>query len=726
MTLVHHARIALIFVALASIVATAPSGATTVPTIDQSISLKTVGGIHISPDGRWVVYEQQQTDWKENAYVTQLWLVDTTGSGKPLQLTRGKKSSTSPVWSPDGRWIAFLTERDLMASSDEKKEEKPDAAAGAEGKSPQKKEPTEGKPDARQIWVLPVSGGEAWQLSKHGAKPGDVEWSKDGRFIAYTAAVPESKAAKERKEKYSDFEVFEGDYEQNQLWTIDFAAAVKDQMPVAASQVTSDPRLNVGSYSWSPDSTLIAFDATPNPLLAFGGESDIYVVNAASDHRVTKVVGLPGPDSDPVFSPDGKDLLFSTALGQQYYYYVNSHLATVAVDRVMAHPAMTVADIADLSSAFDEDPNVLEWCPSGLYFRASQRTASHLFRLDPKSGRITRVTSPDNFIASGISLSKDCSTAAVSSGDAAHLTEIYVSPVDSFAPRKLTDMSAQVRDWTLGSEEVVTWKSRDGAEIEGILHKPEGFDPSKRYPLLVVIHGGPTGVSRPVVSATNRYYPIEIFLSKGALVLEPNYRGSAGYGEKFRSLNVRNLGVGDMWDVLSGIDSLVARGMVDETRLGSMGWSQGGYISAFLTTNTDRFKAISVGAGISDWTTYYANTDITPFTRQYLHATPWEDPEIYARTSPITNIRKAKTPTLIQHGSADRRVPVPNGYELYRGLRDAGVPAKMITYAGFGHPINKPKSNRALLQHNLDWFSHYIWGEPFPADSPLRGSGAGE
>jgi dipeptidyl aminopeptidase/acylaminoacyl peptidase len=284
-------------------------------------------------------------------------------------------------------------------------------------------------------------------------------------------------------------------------------------------------------------------------------------------------------------------------------------------------------------------------------------------------------------------------------------------------------MTAQAAGWTLGPVELVRWNSTDGAEIEGVLHKPADFQAGKKYPLLVVIHGGPTGISRPLMSPGNRYYPVEIFLSKGALVLEPNYRGSAGYGGAFRALNVRDLGVGDMADVMGGVDALIARGLADPQRLGVMGWSQGGYISAFLATHTDRFKAISVGAGISDWMTYYVNTDITPFTRQYLHATPWDDPDVYARTSPITTIRQARTPTLIQHGEADKRVPIPNGYELYRGLRDQNVPARMIVYTGFGHGITKPKSNRAVLQHNLDWFSHYVWGEPLGADSPLRGSG---
>ncbi len=215
-----------------------------------------------------------------------------------------------------------------------------------------------------------------------------------------------------------------------------------------------------------------------------------------------------------------------------------------------------------------------------------------------------------------------------------------------------------------------------------------------------------------------------MFAAKGAVILRPNYRGSAGYGEKFRSLNVRNLGLGDADDVISGVDAVIAKGYIDRDRVGSMGWSQGGYISAFLTTYSDRFKAVSVGAGISDWMTYYVNTDIHPFTRNYLKATPWQDPEIYRKTSPITYINQAKTPTLIQHGELDKRVPIPNGYELYQGLKDRGVPVKMIVYKGFGHAINKPKQQRAVMEHNYEWFSQWIWGETAPAPASTTSTAA--
>jgi dipeptidyl aminopeptidase/acylaminoacyl peptidase len=696
-----------------------------VPTLDESLSLKSINSPMISPDGHFVAYRMNETNWKDNDFISQIWLVN-IATGANFQLTRGKHGPGAAEWSPDGKWLAFVAERETSAIeplAEEKKEEKK-----AEEKDKKKEDGKDadaggGKPATHQIWLISPEGGEAWQLTKSSTDVGDFEWSKDSKSIAFAANPAETKASKDRKEKYSDYDVFEKDYEQNQLWLVDVAAALKDFLPVAAKQLTSDLSLNVSSFAWSPDSTRLAFSATKNPLLAFGGNEDIYLLDMTKNNAVKKIVALEGPDGSPMFSPDGKQLAFSTALAQPYFYYANSHIAVVDLDAVLAKTATTPADVRDLTSKFDEDPRPIDWGPDGICFVALQRTNVHAFRLDPQSAEIRRITAPDTFFIGGVSFTKDFKTIAFTEADGAHLSEVYVSSTADFSPRKLTDMTAQVKDWTLGTTEVVSWKSKDGAEIEGILHKPADYDASKKYPLLVMIHGGPTGISQPTLFASGYAYPVPIFLAKGALVLEPNYRGSAGYGAAFRALNVRNLGVGDMWDVMSGVDSLIAKGIADPNRLGSMGWSEGGYISAFLTTHTDRFKAISVGAGISDWMTYYVSTDITPFTRQYLHSTPWDDPEVYAKTSPITTIKQAKTPTLIQQGSNDKRVPVPDSYELYRGLQDEGVASRLIFYTGFGHGVNKPKSRRALLQSNLDWFNHYIWGEVFPKDSPLFGTG---
>ena len=452
-------------------------------------------------------------------------------------------------------------------------------------------------------------------------------------------------------------------------------------------------------------------------------EEDIYLLDLAHDNTVSKIVALPGPDSSPMFSPDDKQLVLLHLILLSLSIIMPMAISPLLTSHaVVPKTATTTADVRDLTPKFDEDVQAIDWGPDGIHFAAQQKTANHLYRLNPSTLEIQRITSPDNLLLEEVSITQDGKALAYIAEDPTHMTELYVSAAKPFAPKKLTDITAQVKDWKLGTVEVVSWKSKDGATIEGILHKPADYDPTRKYPLLVHIHGGPTGTSEPTLSPDEYAYPVQTFLSKGALVLEPNYRGSAGYGAEFRSLNVRNLGVGDMWDVMSGVDYLIDKGIVDSSRMGSMGWSEGGYISAFLTTHTDRFKAISVGAGISDWATYYANTDITPFTPQYLHATPWDDPEVYARTSPITTIKQAKTPTLIQQGSNDKRVPVPNSFELYRGLQDQHVPARLILYTGFGHGINKPKSLLALQQANLDWFNFYIWNEPIPKDSPLYGT----
>jgi dipeptidyl aminopeptidase/acylaminoacyl peptidase len=630
------------------------------PTVDQILSLKRAGSPEISPDGRLVAYTVRETNWDDNAYETEIWLADPR-AGTTRQLTNAKKSSQSPAWSPDGSKLAFTSDRT----------------------------------DKQQIYLINPQAGEAEALTTLEDGVSRFAWSPDGTRIAYTATDPKSDAIKDREKKYGEFQVVDQDHRMTQLFVLD--VATKKTRPLASGAFT------VGSFAWSPDGTRIAFDHRINSDPANGGSADISIVRV-DDNSIRKLVTQDGPDSNPVWSPDGSRIAFTTAMANPNFFYTNSVIATV--------PASGGSPVT-LTSAFDEDPNVVAWKPTGLFFSASQKTWSYLYRLDPETKAIARLASGDTpSAASGFSFSKDGSTVAFLGADATSMAEVFVTPVNFSTPRKLTALNAQTATWTTSALEVVSWTSQDGTTIEGVLHKPADFNASRKYPLLVVIHGGPTGVSR-AVPFTSTIYPIDVWVPRGVLVLEPNYRGSAGYGEKFRSLNVRNLGVGDAWDVIAGIDSLIAKGIVDPAKVGAMGWSQGGYISAFLATHdAPRFKAISVGAGISDWMTYYVNTDIHPFTRQYLKATPWDDPEIYAKTSPITYIKQAKTPTLIQHGAADQRVPLPNAFELYQGLQDQKVPVKLIVYQGFGgigHGPSKPKSHRATMDHNLEWFDQYLF-----------------
>ncbi|HEY7292308.1 MAG TPA: S9 family peptidase [Vicinamibacterales bacterium] len=631
----------------------------TAPTVDQILSIKRAGSPEISPDGRMVAYTVRETNWDDNAYEMQLWLAD-VGSGTTRQLTHARKSSQAPAWSPDGSRLAFISDRT----------------------------------DKRQIYVINPNAGEAEAVTTLEDGVSSFVWAPDSRRIAYTATEPKSAALKDREKKYGEFQIVERDFRMTQLFVFDLVTRSTKQLTTGA--------FTVGDFTWSPDGTRIAYDHRANPSPGALASTDISIVTV-DDATSHPLVTLDGPDSNPVWSPDGLRIAFQTANANPRFFYTNSVIAVV--------PASGGTPTV-LTASFDEDPSLVSWTDSGIFFSASEHTYSYLYRLDPATKTLAKVTAPDHTVNSSFSTSHDGKSVAFLRSDATSMAEVYVRSGAAGTEKKLTNLNAQTSGWTTSTLDVISWKSQDGATIEGVLHKPSNYDPSRRYPLLVVIHGGPTGVSR-AIPFTSAIYPIDVWVPRGVLVLEPNYRGSAGYGEKFRSLNVNNLGVGDAWDVLSGVDSLVTKGAVDAARVGVMGWSQGGYISAFLATHdAARFKAISVGAGISDWMTYYVNTDIHPFTRQYLESTPWDNPAIYAKTSPITYIKQAKTPTLIQHGATDQRVPLPNAYELYQGLLDNKVPSKLIVYQGFGgigHGPTKPKSHRATMEHNLEWFDQYLF-----------------
>jgi dipeptidyl aminopeptidase/acylaminoacyl peptidase len=632
------------------------------PSIDDLIALRRPGTPAISPDGHWVAYTVRQANWDDDRYDTQVWIADAR-SGERRQLTTAPKSSTAPAWSPDGRRLAFGSDR----------------------------------AERRQIYVIDPSGGEAQALTTAVEGVGAFKWSPDGQSIAYAMTDPAPESLKTREKTYGLFDVIGQEHRMTHLYVLD--------VRTKASRRLTHGDFTVGSFDWSPDGTHIAFDHRINSDNANGGTADISVVTVA-DGAVRPLVTQDGPDTAPVWSPDGTRIVFETKMANPSFFYTNTMLASI--------PAAG-GPIENLTAAFDEDASVVAWRPSGILFSAAQRTSSYLFRLDPVTKRVAKMLPSDGATGSGFSVSTAGDAVAYVKSAPGLFTELYVAGPDGAGEKTLTAFQDQTSSWPASTQELVQWKSQDGAAVEGVLHKPADFVAGRRYPLLVVIHGGPTGISRPAPYTSTSTYPIDVWLGKGALVLEPNYRGSAGYGEAFRALNVRNLGIGDAWDVLSGIDALVDRGLVDGARVGVMGWSQGGYISAFLSTHDSaRFKAISVGAGISDWMTYYVSTDITPFTPQYLKATPWDDPDIYRKTSPITYIKGARTPTLIQHGATDQRVPPPDAFELYRGLLDEHVPTKLIVYRGFegvGHGPSKPKSSRAVMQHNVDWFDQYFFGK---------------
>ena len=649
-------------VVLAASVLTGIAAAQDPPAVAEAfkaqISLDAASGPRISPDGTMIAYTVTSTDWESNRFDREIWLA--APGREAFQLTRTKDGNSSGHrWAPDGSRLGFVADR------------------GEDG----------------QIYLIRPEGGEAEQLTSHKGGINSFRFSPDGSQIAFAATDPAPNDFEEREETYGDYAVEDTDFRMAHLWVTDTRAGAEPR------RLTEGGGFHVGSYAWSPDGSAIAFDHTPNPQVDSFRQADISVVEVATG-TVRALVADSGRQRGPLWSPDGGRILFSTS-AEASPYYGNSELAVIPV---------AGGNSRILTAGFDENPSALAWNEDGVFFVASQRTARQLFVMDPESGAVTLALDTPEMIATA-DIARDGSAFAIQGEDRTSVAEIFRWQRGAGTPEPVSDMTSQVADWgDLGTRELLTWESEDGAEIEGVVMKPPGYDPNRIYPLMVIIHGGPTGTSRPQLVG-GYVYPALEWLKKGAVVMMPNYRGSAGYGEEFRALNVRNLGVGDAWDVLSGVEALVEQGVADPDRIAAMGWSQGGYISAFLTTSSDRFRAISVGAGISNWMTYYVNTDIHGFTREYLKATPWDDPEIYAKTSPMTYINQASTPTLIQHGEFDARVPTPNAYELYQGLQDVGVETQLIIYKGFGHGITKPRERLAAMVHNWEWFARHIWGE---------------
>ncbi len=648
------------------------------PTIEQSSSLRGPSNPHISPDGADVVFQVRSVEWETNRFDTEIWISKNGDQAFPLT-NNPSSSSYDPKWSPDGKWIAFLSYRS----------------------------------EGTQIYVIRADGGESFAAVKVDGDISSYDWSPDGTKFAFTMDQQEAVDRKSLRDEFGNFEVEDEEWVHSWLYLIDFRPSLVDQSirpchgeqdmnclkwpkPVA---LIDSVDFTINAFKWSPDGTQIAFDKQPNSLVNTYLSSDIGILDVASKRWKT-LVNHRGPDFVFDWSPDSKSIVYYTTLNDlNTSYYSNGHYFTIDVNSGIRN---------ELARGFDEELKDLKWSSDGIYAVAYQRTKAQLFKINPIDGSIEVVSeAPDRVYE--FSIDADGSMVALIGENDRSLREVFRTSLISYAPQQISDFSDQIANWKVGTSEVIRWESKDGTSIEGILHKPDDYDPSKKYPLLVVIHGGPTMTDRPTPVPV--FCPVVQWLNKGALVLRPNYRGSGGYGEKFRSLNVGNLGIGDAWDILSGIDHLDELNLIDTSQMGCMGWSQGGYIAAFLATTTNRFKAVSVGAGISNWKTDYATTDLHPFTIQYLGDTPWNDPELYEKTSPITYIKQAATPTLIQHCKNDQRAPIANAYELLQGLRDMDVETKLIIYDTPGHSLYKPKERYAGSWHNWQWFGKHIFNE---------------
>jgi len=669
-------------VLLASTPAAAPAGDRHW-TSDDIVAVRRVADPSLAPDGRSVAYTVESLNAEKDAYQTDVWLVPTAG-GEARALAASAANDDTPRWSPDGRWLAFLSERPRPGVKDD----------------------DEAK---RQIWLIRPDGGEAVPLT---SSPGSVsvfEWSADGKTIAFLAREPKGEARRKREKEKDDAWTPSQNYPWSRLWVIDVASK-------KALQLTSGD-VHVTGLSLSPDAKSVVYAAQPTPLVTDNFRSDLYVVPAAGGEPA-RLVAQRGLDDEPAWSPDGKWIAFVSQAGRDEDWYTNSYVCVVPATGGAPRNLTTSLDeaIGGLGGAS------LTWTrdSSAVLFSVQWRTTSRIYRTT-LDGRVQALTSGPE-LDGRPSIDAKGETLVFLREDPVTPRDLWTLPLGAPAPgkgaraqaatavpRRLTDSNPQTRELLSFPKELVTWKGADGRDMEGLLVYPVGYAKGQRVPLLLNVHGGPAGTHSASFTPTALWgWPL--FAQAGYALFFPNPRGSGGYGEEFRSANVRDWGGKDYEDLMKGVDALVERGIADPDHLAVSGWSYGGFMTSTIVTKTDRFKSAIVGAAVTNLASFTGTTDIPDFSRSYFRSWPWEDPAAYVEHSALFHAGNVKTPSLIVHGDRDDRVPISQGWEFYEALRVRGVPTDFLVLPRQPHGPREPKLIRTCQEWFLRWTEKYTRG----------------
>jgi dipeptidyl aminopeptidase/acylaminoacyl peptidase len=625
----------------------------------EALRVARVSSPRISPDGALVAYlvsevkMEKDKPWK---YVTQLWVAPTAGPASAArQYTRGDEDVSEVRWSPDGKLLAF------RMNAGEEKEKK------------------------SQVWFMYTDGGEPWQVTKH--KPGvrGFEFSPDGKTLVLVATVPESSDEEKRTKDKDDADVVDRDFKMAQLWTLDIAASQEKQITKGDFTV-SDPR-------WSPDGAHITFTSNPTPRLDEGGVQTAWVLDVASGQQ-RKLADTTDYTSTSRWSADGKWIAYLDTRGLAVY---QTNLYVVGAGG---------GPPRKLGGSFELNAGEPFWGPDSktIYFSGNTRESMEVFAAEVASGSVRQVSEKHGVINLS-ELSANGQTAIGTWTDPEHPAEVFRSDLKFSEIQPITNHNAWLADYALGATEVAKWKSsKDGMEIDGIVTRPVDFDASHKYPFLLNPHGGPTGASLLSFNST-----VQVMAANGYLVLEPNFRGSTGRGEKFASANQNDWGNGDYKDDMSGVQAMVDKGWADPDRLGAFGWSYGGYMTMWIDTQTDRFRAISPGAGLPNLYSMYSQTDIHRYMRVFYDMkAPWDNFQEYWDHSPMKYINNVKTPTMILHGQADTRVPIAQAEEFYRALYDRHIPVEFVVYPRENHGFVEPRHIQDRMQRYLVFFGKYL------------------
>lgn len=630
---------------------------------EMQVKLKAVGTPRVSPDAKRMVYTVSEavTTPDKSEFLTQIWMAN-LDTKQSFQITFGEKSSSNPKWSPDGNWIAFTSTR---------------------------------KDNKNNLYVLNVSGGEAEPLTDVKTSVGNFEWAPNGRSIAFTMTDSKSEEEEKNDKAKNDFRWVDENLKLARLYVVNIQ---KDANGKREPKKLTTANYQVTEFDWSSDSSRIAFGHTKSPIANDWTTSDVSIMEVATA-RVTPLASSPAAESSPVYSPDGK--FIALLVSDDPPRWAQSGLIQIF--------SATGGQPKTMAASYDGSPGIAGWSADSrrIYFSEAKGTQTQIYSLDIVANRIEEIkTTPA--VYSGIGLNRSGTTFGFVRQTADTPGDVYIASVSNFTPVQISHVNAAFKMPPVGRTEVITWKSKDGKEIEGLLTYPVGYQTGQRVPFILNIHGGPAGVFQQAFIGGRGAYPLAAFASRGYAILRPNPRGSSGYGIEFRRANIKDWGVGDYQDLMAGVDRVIEMGVADPERMGVMGWSYGGYMTSWIVTQTARFKAASAGAPVTNLMSFNGTADIPAFIPDYFGGQFYEVMDLYQKHSPIFNVKSVTTPTMIQHGEADVRVPISQGYEFYNALKVKGVPTRMIVLPRQPHGPNEPKMQLAAMKSNLDWFDKYI------------------
>jgi len=633
-----------------------------------SMKFKAIQGTAISPDGKWIAYivRKPVMEGEKSEYLSHIWMVSSDGK-IDVQYTQGEKSCTNPQFSPDGEHLAFLSTRS--------------------GKN--------------QIWIMRIYGGEAKQLTSEESGVISYKWSPDGKRIAFLMRDPETEEEKKRKKEKRDVVLVDKNYKYNHLYVIDFKSINEDD---SASKRITKGNFSITDFDWSPDGKFIVFSHQPDPTLNTRFlESDISVVPADSGD-VKSLVKRPGIDYSPIWSPDGKWIAFASnggkpdPVGQEDVYIVSPK----------------GGEPKRLSETFDRSPRILAWSSDSknIYYSESIRTDMLIFSL-PLNGKAPKCITNKEGVFRNVSFDINRKFIAYTYELPELPPDVYFSSIKSFKIRRLTRVNKDITLPRMGETAVVKWKSKDGMDIEGLLTYPVNYIKGHKYPLILQIHGGPAGVFSKRFTGGPGIYMTQFFAQHGYAIIRPNPRGSTGYGSRFRHANVQDWGFGDFDDCMTGVDKVIEMGVGHPDSLCVMGWSYGGYMTSYVVTKTNRFKAASMGAGLPNLISMTTTTDIPDYLVAHMKGEYWDNYEVYEKHSAIYRIKNVTTPTQIIHGQQDWRVPYTQGMEFYVSLKRLGVPTEMIAYPRTPHGPREPKFLMDVSYRIMRWFEKNLRGRDY-------------